>query len=206
MGSIFLMSMALFFTIAIVFKWGNGKKIGWICGMMTFVFLGCNRFHQWHAKEMIIYHSYKGLLIDAFDGGKCYSLLDCSLSPESIEFTTRGNRCKMDIIGVDYLCLQDYLQKENDGLANKAGTCFDDSLLIWHKPMDCVESGNYRFVVFNDCPDNVQLASIQLDTTTTYILPAHLNRYCKKQFKSFLQVNRQQIYDIDSLGYLRLMI
>ncbi|MGB3078059.1 MAG: ComEC/Rec2 family competence protein, partial [Saprospiraceae bacterium] len=63
-SGILLMSMAILFTIALVFRWPLGKSLAYTCSLFAVVIMGCHRIKQWSTSEMIIYHSYKGLIAD----------------------------------------------------------------------------------------------------------------------------------------------
>lgn len=208
-GTVLLMLMAIFFSVAIVFGWHSGKRIAWLCGIITFISLGCHRMQQWSTKELIVYHSYSGLLFDVFDRGKCYSLIDCSISPERIDYATRGNRCRMDVIGIAYYCLNDVFENELLRYDNsKLELHGEKTIHIWNKDsLEIMGSTDLLFMIFDECPDSdEQLASLLSSANITFVLPAHLNRFCKESLKKFLQEHNRTIYDIDVEGYYRVKL
>lgn len=205
-GSILLMAMAIVFSFGIVFRWESGRKLGWACAFLVFVNLGCNRIRQWNSDEMVIYHSTRGLLIDIVENGICYSSLDCSLSPASIEYATRGFRCRRDIIRTLYHCKGAAFEGNEFTFQDDVLSLKDLQVLIWNSQADS-QSRHVTHLVVDDLDDEKSLQDyLRQHPKTKIILPAHLDRFQKKKIRDFMMEQNIQFYDIDESGYFRMEI
>ncbi len=207
-SAILVMSMAIVFSFAVVFKLHAGKKLVYALGILAFISLGCHRTQQWSAREMIIYHSYKGLAIDILEGGKCISLHDCQLTPSSIEFMTRGYRCERDIIEVKEICITQDFAKPFVQFENQVLSSNETNVLLWNgSETDIHSESEIDYILVNDCPDKYALQDfICLHFTAQVILPAHLNRKIRKPMESFLKEKQIAYHDIDRDGYFKITL
>lgn len=207
-GNLALMLMAILFSVAIVFNWPFGKKIGWVCGCLTFLTLGCHRFNQWSSQDLTIYHSSKGMIIDIMKDGICYSILDCGIPPESIEFVTRGNRCEKDIIHVEPICKEEDFSKNEIKIGGSLIYFGPHKLAIWHQNeehLSCVTQ--FSHVVIDECKDVDVLKDFLLtQCNIIVIIPAHLDRKLRKEIGIFLAEHTITFHDIDIQGYYKLQV
>ncbi|HZV72021.1 MAG TPA: ComEC/Rec2 family competence protein [Saprospiraceae bacterium] len=203
-SGIFLMAMAIFFTLALVFKWPRGKMLAYVCSGLTLITMGCHRLTQWSGSEMIIYHSYKGLVIDITKDGRCISLHDCDVPPESIEFASRGYRCHRDIIDVTGICVEQEFEENNIQYKSSLLSHDQFSILLWEGETDsliCVK--NISHLIIEQCPDPDGLMEFIYDRKDMQvIIPAHLDRKLKKIMEGFLNDSNIVFHDIDQDGYL----
>ena len=207
LGNMLLMSMAVLFSFALVFKWPSGRKLAWVCGIMALISLGCNRIKQWSVQEILIYHSPKGLLLDVINEGYCYSILDCSLSPAQVEFPTRAYRCRRDVIHVQSNCLsEDWIHDQF--LFEKSVLTIKNKSLFLANTQNCpVPGDNYSHIIIEECLETEYLEQLAFQhQNTTYILPAHLDRKCIVRMKDYFTENKIALYDISEEGYFRLSL
>ena len=200
------MTMAVTFSFSLVFKWPFGRKLAWICAAMTFVTLGCHRVNAWTTNNIIVYHSPKGLCMDIINDGKCYSIFDCSLTPGSIEFMTRGYRCEMDIINVDNICTEEQYNHSKFNFKNSVLSTSYNSIFLWNDTtsQESLDS-NTTHILIKDCPDEVSFKeAIMCNPNVFVILPAHIDRNCRKGITYFLREHDVAFYDIDASGYYSL--
>jgi competence protein ComEC len=205
-GAALLMLMAITFSFSLVFKLPRGRKIAWLCGILTFVSLGCHRISAWSTGNLVIYHSPKGLCIDIIENGRCYSIFDCSLTPGSIEFMTRGYRCEKDIINVENICSTEIYKNNSLDYSNHILKTHFNSICIWNKnnPEESL-SELTTHLLLDECPDpDVFKQAILCNSKMLVIIPAHLDRRCRKGVIDFLSENHVNYYDIDTKGYYNL--
>ncbi|MEO5907319.1 MAG: ComEC/Rec2 family competence protein [Saprospiraceae bacterium] len=207
-SAILIMSMAIIFSFAVVFKLPWGKKLVYVLGVMAFLNLSCHRAKQWSTKELIIYHSYKGLAIDIVENGKCISFHNCQLTPSSLEFTMRGYRCERDVIEVKEICTsQDFarplLKFENQLLSIK-----EINMLVWNgSAFHFKGDHDLDYIIIDDCPNKHELQNFLCSHSTAHvILPAHLNRKIRKPIQFFMNENQIRYYDIDQDGYFKIAL
>lgn len=204
-GSLCLMAMAILFSLAVVFKWDHGKKISWIFGLLCFVTLGCHRIHQWKADDVIVYHSSKGLIMDVFIGGNCYSIHGCHLPDPSIEFATHGFRCERDIISLRNICTTQDYHNRNLKFENSILSLNSYKMLVYYG--DTIPKPEFTQIIIDQCPD-IDAFTQQLKTykDVSIILPAHINRKTRKAIITFLEERKMKYHDIDEEGYYRMSL
>lgn len=207
-SGIFLMSMAILFTIAIVFKWQMGKSLAYACSFLTLVIMSCHRMKQWSSGELIIYHSYKGLIADITLDGRCISIHDCEISPASIEFASRGYQCHRDIIDVMDICTEQEFQTKDMEYKSSVLTIDGLSLLFWEGDVDAeICSKKMIAVVIDQCSDMIMLEDfLNQQNNCKIILPAHLDKKMKRKIGDYLSVHQIAYHDIDRDGYFRMPI
>lgn len=207
-GSALLMVMAITFSFSLVFKWSFGRKIAWLCAIMTFVTLGCHRVKAWSSGRVVVYHSPKGLCIDIIDNGKCYSIFDCSLPPGSIEFMTRGYRCEMDIINVENICKSEVYSNSKFHFANSILTSAPYSFVFWNNQTSETDiKATTTHLLVDECPDpELFKQAILCNPGIAIVLPAHIERKCRKGITDFLSEHSIQYHDIDVKGYYSLAL
>lgn len=202
-----LMFMAIAFSLSLVFKWRWGKRLAYVCAIIVAVSAGCHRTTMWSDKEIMIYHSPRGMLIDIFEKGNCYSIHDDRVSESSIEFTTRGYRCHKDIIQTtSFLTGQEF---------SKTGLSFDDEILKVHNQ-------NMYFYTFSsgkrsgEIPDTILIHSwkdfrsvadfICQNATATFIIPAHHSLKQSRIIRKMLDDVGAKYYDIGERGFLKITL
>lgn len=202
-GVFFLIAMSILFSFALVFKWNIGKKLAYVCGCVTLIILGCHRTQQWSQGEFVIYHSFKGIIVDLTIHGRCISIYDCDISTGSIEFATRGYRCHRDVIDVTNICLE---QEFEDGEINFKSSILEvknSSILFWNGITDSIVcEAKLNYLVINQCPEVNVLKDFLLEhQTLKVVIPASLDRKLKKLIENFLDDNQMPYHDIDRDGY-----
>ncbi|MEP6794691.1 MAG: ComEC/Rec2 family competence protein, partial [Saprospiraceae bacterium] len=207
-SGIFLMSMAILFTIALVFKWSKGKILAYVCSLFALTIMGCHRLKQWSTGELVIYHSYKGLIADMTYDGRCISIHDCEVSPASIEFASRGYRCHRDIIDEVDVCTEQEFHTENINYKSSVLTIGHLSVLFWEGEVDSlICSTNPAFIVIDQCPDMFLLKDFLQDRRDSrIILPAHIDRKMKTKIEDYLCKYQISYHDIGLTGYFMIPI
>jgi competence protein ComEC len=200
----FLMSMAVLLSIGIVFKWAPGKKLACFFSILTLITMAYHRFNQWNVQETIIYHSYKGMIIDHFAHGKCISFHSPEVSAGNIEFTTRGYRCHRDIIDVADIFSDQEFQSRDYSLKTSILTTPRDSILLWQgSENEEICKPKFSYIIIDQCPDEILLKDYIMNYhSLVVVLPAHLNRKLKSSIEQFLKENKIAFHDIDQDGYL----
>jgi len=207
-SSQFLMAMAILFSVALVFKWPKGKTLAYACGCLTLITLGCHRVNQWSEREMIIYHSFKGLITDITFDGRCISLYDCDISAGSIEFATRGYRCHRDIIDVTDICIEQEIEAGGINFKSSILTIKQSSILLWQDSTDPTMCENkLTHLIIDQCTDITVLEEFLIEhQQLQIIIPAHLDRKLRKSLEIFLNENQISFHDIDRDGYFIMSI
>lgn len=207
-SGILVMSMAIVFSFAVVFKLPAGKRIVYVLGIFAFISLGYHRTKQWSSREMIIYHSYKGLAIDILENGKCISFHDCQLTQQSLEFMTRGYRCEKDIIEVKEICISQDFAKPFVQFENQVLSINGTSVFIWNgSKTEFLTESDFEYILVNEVPVKYALQDfICLHSTAQVILPAHLNKKIRKPIEAFLNEKQIAYHDIDRDGYFKITL
>lgn len=208
LASWMLMLMAIGFTMALVFKIPLAKKTGYCCGLACFIVMAHHRTMQWSTDEIIIYHSYKGLLMDCFIGGECISVQSEKLSPKAVEFSTRGYRCKKDIRSVISSHLQYVFTGDHVTFSNNILTAKSKHILIYDDRYEPVmPSLPVEGIVLEKINDWKRFNELLCNFhNTLFILPAHLERWKKKKALQLLEEQSIPVYDMDTKGYCRIML
>ncbi len=204
----FLMAMAILFTIAFVFRWPKGKLVAYVCSLFTLVIMGCHRIKQWSTSELIIYHSYKGLIADVTKDGRCISIHDCEISSASIEFASRGYRCHRDIIDATDICTEQTFQTKGIDYKSSVLSTSILSVLFWEGEVDAlICSKKIEFIVIDQCPDLIRLKDFLQDKFDgEVILPAHIDRKQKSKIADYLRERHVDYHDIDRDGYFMIQL
>ena len=205
-GGLLLMAMSISFSFALVFNWKSGKIIAYAFGFAALFSLGWHRLHQWSENDLVIYHHYKGLIADIMVDGQCISIQDSSLTRQSIEFATRGNRCYRDVIHTSSLNkTMEFTTGHWDYTASILHFS-TASVLVWNGTE--TQSGNtttITHILVDDCQDIKSLKEfLCLHENCTVILPGYLERRQKNRLMKFLEENTIPYYDISQQGYFKL--
>ncbi len=204
LGTFFLMTMAILFSLGLVFKWSPGQKTAWLCGIITFITLGCHRVRQWTARDLVIYHSTKGLMMDISLGGICYSILDCSLNPANIEFTSRGYRCHRDVIHVQHTCTTNELQNDDILFTNSHLIIAGGTFLLWKDGLSGNTNPKTTHLIIDECRGITELKEFILkNKSLSIVIPAHLDRKFIKAITTFLIENNILFHNIEDKGYFK---
>jgi competence protein ComEC len=205
-GSLLLMTMAIIFSIALVYHWKNGKRIAYVFGLSVLVTLGWHRTHQWKTDDLVIYHHFKGLIADIFIGGQCFSIQDCSLTNNSIEFSARGYRCYRDVIHTTVYCKEDEFNTEKFNYISSIIHLPATSILIWDSLINPLTiKYPVSYILVGNCSNQKTLKDfICLHLESLIILPSHLDRRTKNGLIRFFENNDIPYYDIGKQGYFRL--
>ncbi|MDQ3015366.1 MAG: competence protein ComEC family protein [Bacteroidota bacterium] len=204
LAGILMMSMAILYSFGVVFKWHQGKWIGYSLGLMTMLTLSCHRIKEWKHNEILIYHCQKGLLMDIVSEGQCISIQDPIITNSAIEFIARGYRCHKDIISSTQLYInQDFIspvcQYQNNHLqiAGSSLLIYNESDLAFHQ-VHCKWFVISNVVYLNKLKEALCNTSFDL-----VIFPAHLPKKISKPIIKFCRQNDLPYYDIATVGYYR---
>jgi ComEC/Rec2-related protein len=200
---IFLMSVI--FSAAVVYHWPKGKYLAYGLGVTALTLLAIHRTSVWSGKELLIYHTFKGVLIDATANGFCHSLKEGDLSPEQIEFAARGNRCERDNIAVKTLGFHDTIQTADFIYENNRLNFSTYSILIVNTySIEKEEVKKYTHLLITNTDSIPAVKNIICNhPDAVVILPASLARKTKNNLVYFLKGNDIKYYDIAQSGYLR---
>jgi hypothetical protein len=207
-GSICLMGMAILFSVALVYRWPPGKKIAYVCGVLALFTLGCHRTVQWNQDDLVIYHHYKGLLIDIIIDGRCTSIQDSNLTGASIEFAARGYRCHRDVIN-NTIVHKHEAHHTATWTYNTSLLRFQNALvLIWNGDSPpTVPALSITHLIIDHCPDvEAMFEFIRNNPPELVILPVHLDRYKKNATIKFLKTHQLDFHDISQQGYFKLQL
>jgi hypothetical protein len=201
---IFLMS--IIFSAGVVYKWPIGKYVGYGLGVLSLLLLIVHRQEMWSSKELIIYHTFKGILMDYTSNGFCYSFEKGELTEGQKVFAARGNRCARDIISI-----KSFADSSNvfttDFKFNKSAMIFSKySILMQNnilKTNDAEQNYTHLFITEVDTIKSVK-ELICRHPEALVILPASLQRKAKNNLIRFMKENTISYYDIAQSGYFRL--
>jgi len=203
---IFLMS--IIFSAGVVYQWPKGKYVAYGLGISSLLLLMIHRQTEWTGKELIIYHTFKGLLADITTDGFCYSLEEGDLTPEQIEFAARGNRCERDIISTQTFDSNHNIHTKDFTYNNHRLDFFKNSILVLNTDsINIEEEKPYTHLLINNV-DSIRLVKnlICRHPDALVILPAALARKPKNSLLYFLKENDIRYYDIAQSGYFRLTL
>ena len=201
---IFLMS--IIFSAGVVYKWPIGKYVGYGLGVLSLLLLIVHRQKAWSSKELIIYHTFKGILMDFTSDGFCYSFEKGELTEVQKEFAARGNRCARDIISIKTFA--DTSNINLDALKfNKSRLTFSKySLLVQNKNSNSMdEEKHYSHLLITEVDTLHQVKELICRyAEALVILPASLQRKARNNLIHFMKENTIDYYDIAQSGYFRL--
>ena len=205
-GSLLLMTMAILFSIALVYRWKKGKVIAYALGLLMLFILTWHRSNQWSRDDLTIYYHYKGFLADVIIDGQCYSIQDCNLPEKGIDFSARGYRCFRDIIHTKTICKEDAFTDSQWSFTSSVLSFPNATILVWNDAKTIpTMSTSYKYILIDSCPDFRKLTRFICDhEQSTIILPAHLDRRSKNGLLKFLKNNAISYYDISQQGYFKL--
>jgi len=199
--------MAVIFSAAVLYRWPKGKFVAYGFGIASLILLMAHRNAAWKEKELIIYHTFQGVLIDITSNGYCYELVQGDLEVEKKEFAARGNRCERDIISLQSIPLDQNVTTNDFILKNNLLFFYNYSFFILRGPSgDEKEPGNFTHLIITNL-DSIWLTKNMIcnHPESTVILPASLNRKAKNKLIYFLNENDISYHDISESGYLRLI-
>lgn len=206
MCSTLLIMMAVLFSFGIVFRWKFGKRLAWYFGITAFVLLGYHRYQQWNKSDLIIYHSIKGVIVDIIADGYCYTIHDCSLTLQQIEFAARNYRCYRDIIYSTHICADSVFEFGKYTYIDRILSIDSLNVLFWDDDF-IAASSDFNFLVIRKCNDVEKLKTFLADDfNKTIILPAHLNRNTREELMAYAREIQINIYDINENGYYKLSL
>ncbi len=208
LAGLLLFLMAVLFSIALIYLWPIGKKAAYIAGLAALVTLGCHRSTQWHTDELVIYHHFKGLLADVIVDGQCISIQDTIISPSSIEFAARGNRCHRDVIHTISSADEHGFSTPKFSYASRMLVFPEHAVLIWPAEDNMISPGTIiTHLMVDQCTDlNALKSFICVYPDLIVILPAYLKAYPKSVLTRFLKENDLHYWDISELGYFKLPV
>ncbi len=205
-AGLMLMATAVLFSIALVYEFAFSKTLAYGTAIAAVITLGCHRSTQWTTNELIIYHQYKGLLIDVIIDGRCTALQDSNLDQRSISFSARGNRCYKDVIHTTQRMKDVPLVSSAVVLEPPYLQFSNASFLIWNGDPSLINSERMITHLLVDGSENINLLKTVIcqHPDLLVILPAHLERYPKNILLKFLKANEVAYWDIGENGYFRL--
>jgi ComEC/Rec2-related protein len=208
MAGLFLTGMAILFSMALVYRWPQGKRLAYILGVVAFISLAWHRTVEWNKDELIIYHQYQGLLMDVIINGHCIAIHDSLVINRSIDFAARGNRCFKDVITTQSVLKYDRVMtpslKYDMPILELPGFCF----LIWSgSHFGAIDVSSITHILVDQDKDMNELKDIICQKPDMYIIfPAHLKRYSKNTLLKFLKENNTRYHDISEEGYFSLLL
>ncbi len=208
LAGLLLFLMAVLFSMALIYLWPMGKKAAYIAGLSALVTLGCHRVNQWHVDEIVIYHHFKGLLADVMVDGQCISIQDTIITPGSVEFATRGNRCHRDVIHTISTADEHGFSTPKFNYTPRILLFANATLLIW-PAQDDVSNPNIviTHLLVDHCTDLNALKSFICNyPDLMVILPAYLKPYPKKVLISFFSEMNIRYWDIGEQGYFKMPV
>lgn len=208
LAGLLLFVMAVMFSLALIYLWPVGKKATYIAGLSALVTLGCHRANQWQADELVIYHHFNGLLADVLVDGQCISIQDTIITPGSVEFAARGNRCHRDVIHTISTTDDHGFSTPKFNYTSRMLLFANATILIW--PAEDHES-NPNIVIthllVDQCTDlNALKSFICAQPDLMVILPAYLKPYPRKVLISFFTEQNISYWDIGEQGYFKLPV
>ncbi len=206
LSGVFLIGIAIFFSIALIYRWRPGKLVAYMLGAAALITLGCHRTSQWQTDELIIYHQYQGLLADIISNGQCVSVRDSNVTERSIDFAARGHRCFRDVKHTRLLYKNEMFIGNGWQFRPPELQFHNSSIWIWGDTMAIPEQSQLvTHLIINSCPDLKRLKQyLCSNTNVTVILPAHLKWNPKNSIIRFLDENEISRWDISEQGYFRL--
>jgi ComEC/Rec2-related protein len=207
-AGIFLLGGAILFSFALVYRWPFGKKAAYVMGFAAILTLGSHRVNQWGSNELVIYHHFKGLLVDVMLDGRCYSIQDTSITPGSVEFSARGHRCHKDVISTVNIAKNNGYHAITWSYTSSQLRFPEATIYIWNENLiPEFDEISIRYLLVTQC---TQLNSLKTficnHADVIVILPAHLERYPKNILLKFLRENEIRFWDISEKGYFSLAL
>lgn len=193
----------LLFSSGLIYHWTLGKKMAYATGAMVMVLLLLHRAQQWSKDEVIVYHSYQGILIDIIRRGHCLSIRDTSINSSTEDFATNGYRAYRDIISKTAVNSPARLTscdvEFKHGLlrmSNHTWLLFNDTVRLEDLPSDID-------VIVVDHIQNVWNARdhICLIHPGLVILPAHLPSRTRSILIRFFNQQDLTYHDVSQKGY-----
>jgi len=201
---IFLMS--IIFSGAVVYAWPKGKYIAYGFGISAILLLIAHRNAMWSNRELIIYHTFKGVLMDVSSGGYCYSFTAGEIPPVQVAFASRGYRCQRDVISTKTFNFNQNLKTAGFLFQHHTLSFLYQKLLIVENTMDG-SSAEFQFthllITQADSISNSKKIICQ-HPDALVILAAALPRKSKNKLIYFLDENGIKYYDIAQSGFFRL--
>ena len=204
LSTLLLMGMAVLFSFGLVFRWDAGRKLAWVLGIIALAVLGLHRVKAWTTKDLVIYHSTKGLMVDMIGGGYCYSLHGNEIAPASIEFMTRNYRCRRDIISARHIPASDVYENEWIEYNGAALRAKKEHLTLWNDTIPkTIFPKNTTLILTHEGNTDSLSQFIQENHPSLVIIPAHLDRRWRSDAGEILTALHIPYHDIDISGYYR---
>jgi len=201
-AGVLLTSMAIIFSVALIYRWPKGKKLAYLLGIIAFINLAWHRTVEWNTNELVFYHQYKGLLVDIILDGHCLSISDTLVTPRSADFAARGNRCFKDVISTQSLVKSDGCITTSFKYIPPLLEIQDYRIMFWSGNAIQEEGVKPITHLYIDESKNFwTLKNMLCEKPGLFvILPAHLNRYAKNSLMTFLEENNISYHDIGEQG------
>ncbi|HJW29089.1 MAG TPA: hypothetical protein VJ508_07535, partial [Saprospiraceae bacterium] len=183
-----------------------GKKLAYAAGSMAFVILAMHRQTEWSKDELIVYHTYTGIIIDVSQGGNCMAILHGSLTKDQVDFAARGYRCRRDFINIVPASSSEHLIFQKIKLENTMLTLPLSSLSIFNNGSAhaCAPEDHSWLLVQQADSIGVLQHILCRSPDLRVILPASIPRPSKRKLTRLLNEQGIWYYDIDQSGYFRL--
>ncbi len=207
LGHALLIWMSVIFSVAWLYRWKTGKVIGYILGLAVATTLLAHRINQWTSGEFILYHSYKGLLMDISSGGRIYTVADSALTTSQVEYAARGYRCYRDAIAIvplhpEQTFLSESWQYDRHQLRTASGTC------MLYNDQDYKDTvGSPTHLIILRCRDPIRLCTWMEDAPhALFVLTASCPRDEQRKVKRLARQMDIRLYDINTEGYLKMSL
>jgi len=206
LAGILLTCMAILFSVALVYRWPPGKKLAYLLGAIALINLAWHRTVEWNRDEVVIYHQYKGLLVDIIMDGHCLVIHDSLVTVRSMDYAARGNRCFKDVISIHSILKSEGCSTASLSYQPPILKVTGNEFLIWNGNAIAEENIMTITHILVDQDKGIwDLKNmISCNPGLVVILPAHLNRYIKNTMLKFLEQNNIRHHDISEKGYFKI--
>jgi len=140
--------------------------------------------------------------------GQCISIQDTIITPGSIEFATRGNRCHRDVIHTISTADKHGFSTPKFNYTSRILLFANATLMIW--PAQDAESNPnmvITYLIVDQCTDLNALKSFICNyPDLMVILPAYIKPYARKVLISFCVEQNIKYWDISEQGYFKLLL
>ena len=207
MAAWWMTGMGIFFSAGLLYQWQSGRKIAWAFAAGIVLLLAIHRSKAWNAQELTIYHHYKGLLADIMTEGYCYTLSDSVVTPESVEYAARGNRCHRDIIQTFNLHHDSDYKTRQWSYANHTIRTPSKHILIWNEDAFHEGLGIPTHIIVQEAVSLYELENLLCNyPNIIVIIPAHIRGKALFRLKKLIERVGVNSFEINTTGAMTLSL